>query len=88
MNHEKIYAVYDYDTWIGDYLSSDAAKLLGAVRTTITEAARNGHRVRRRYRIVVVDTALRQDDPLLGEWDEVSEKVKKLIRTTEFKNGE
>ena len=54
MARKKIFAVYEGDTYMGDYTAVEAAPLLGIACATVSAYANSGARLRGRYRIEVV----------------------------------
>lgn len=79
MRREKILAIYDHGTWIGDYRTSDAVDIIGTTKSNLINATNNGYLVKHRYGLELVDTSLIKTDQELDEFDRVAELIRKLM---------
>lgn len=79
MRREKILAIYDHGTWIGDYRTSDAVDVIGTTKANLINATNNGYHVKHRYSLELVDMSLINTDRELDEFDRVVELIRKLM---------
>lgn len=84
MARRKIFAVYDGDTYIGDYTAVEAAPLLGIACATVSAYANSGTRLRGRYRIEAVGSTEIDTERWAREWDQV--RIEKLVWLKNRKN--
>lgn len=79
MRREKILAIYDHGTWIGDYRTSDAVDVIGTTKPNVLNALNNGYRIKHRYSLELVDMSLIKTDWEIDEFDRVVEILRKLL---------
>lgn len=79
MRREKILAIYDHGTWIGDYRTSDAVDEIGTTKANLINATNNGYLVKHRYSLELVDMSLIKTDQELDEFDRVVERLKNML---------
>lgn len=84
MARKKIFAVYDGDTYVGDYTAVEAAPLLGIACATVSAYANSGARLRDRYRTEVVGSTEIDTERWAREWDQV--RIEKLAWLKNRKN--
>ena len=75
MARKKIFAVYDGDTYMGDYTAVEAAPLLGIACATVSAYANSGARLRGRYRIEAVGNTEIDTERWAKEWDRVRQEI-------------
>lgn len=76
MARRKIFAVYDDNTYMGDYTAVEAAPLLDIACATVSAYANSGAKLRGRYRIKAVGNTEIDTERWAREWDQV--RIEKL----------
>ena len=69
MARKKIFAVYDGDTYMGDYTA------VGIACATVSAYANSGARLRGRYRIEAVGNTEIDTERWAKEWDRVRQEI-------------
>lgn len=77
---KKIYALYEHEKYIGDYVAKEIAQICGIDNKRVSAYEDSGRLINGMYRLEAVDEVVNWNLPLKREWNQRRRKILKYAK--------